>query len=238
MPLEAVQICLTKHQAKRLKAISLLLLSSMTLNACADTYVEGFSSGGVDSLIVIKNTSIFKQCEPKHPYENNDSKYFVGVSCRFEGKALDTFDITYATWFDREEQRKRFYGKIEDVYDNDREVTVARYLDIDGNIVTRDVWQERAQEKINDAISQLPDSAWQTYTVDVKSRLAKYKGKTPEGRPMGIVIPLGLGMVYPSLFPSLKDRTLNLDIRIDKQGNVEVEEHYNWENELRQNPYA
>lgn len=232
MQLVRTQTCLIKQYVKK---ISLLLLSSMTLTACADTHVKGVNIDGSESLIVVKNTSVFEKCIPDHPYEDSDSKYFLGVSCRFESKVPDTFNITYATWLDRDKDTEQFYGQ--EIWINEPGVA-NKYISVDGQNLNSDKWMALGAKNRKKAIAQLPDSAWQTYTVNLKSTLEKYKDKTPEGRPRGIVIPLGLGMVYPSLFPSLKDRTLNLDIRIDKQGHVEVEEHYNWENELRQNPYA
>lgn len=192
--------------------------------------------GGEDYFIVIKNTSIFKKCKPTYSYEDNNAEYFVGVSCVFEGKAPDKFTITYAVWFDDEEDTKRFYG--EEIWSFDSGLDDNTYITIDGNSVTRDEWIKRGKEKRKQAIAQLPDSAWQTYTVDIKSTLEKYEGKTPEGNPMGIAIPIGWGIYYPSLFPNLKDRTLSLDIRIDKEGNVELKEDYRWENELPANPYS
>lgn len=220
-----------------IKRLSLLLLSSIALTACASTQIEGISVDGEDYFIVIKNTSIFEKCKPAYSfYESKESDYFFGVRCLFENiEPPDSFEITYAVWPNGDIDFERFFGKETWRYgpgvDN-------IYIDLEGNSLTKEEWLRNGNKNLNKAIAQLPDSAWQTYTVNVKSTSEKYKDKTPEGRPMGIVIPLGWGMVYPSLFPSLKDRTLNLDIRIDKQGHVEVEEHYNWENELPNNPYA
>lgn len=234
---------LIRQHIHLIKRFSLLLLSSITLTACASTNVEGISAGGEDSLIVIKNTSIFKKCKPRHPYEDNNAEYFVGVSCVFEGKAPDKFTITYAVWFDNDEDIERFYGRMIER----KEPKVNRpkgesgnydFITIDGQNVSKTKWREIAHSKRKQAIAQLPASAWQTYTVDVKSTLEKYKGKTPEGNPMGIAIPIGWGIYYPSLFPNLKDRTLSLDIRIDKEGNVKLKEEYRWENELPNNPYS
>ena len=237
MLLEVVQTYLIKEQARKFKVISLLLLSSVTLSACANTYVEGFDLDGSDSRVVIKNTSIFKQCKPIYShYESEKSNYFFGVRCSFENRIPpDSFEIVYAVWPNDDISFERFFGEEVWRYESGESNI---YTSTDGKRVSKEEWMTLGNENLNQVVEQLPESAWQTYTVEVKSTLEKYKDKTPEGRPMGIVIPLGLGMVYPSLFPSLKDRTLNLDIRIDKQGNIEVEEKYNWENELRQNPYA
>ena len=227
-----------RQHIQLIKRFSLLLLSSITLTACASTNVEGISAGGEDSLIVIKNTSIFKKCKPRHPYEDNNAEYFVGVSCIFEGKAPDKFTITYAVWIDDEEDTKRFQGKQIQVNVEDSDVSAVNYITIDGQVVSRTEWIALGNKNRNQAIAQLPASAWQTYTVDVKSTLKKYEGKTPKGNPMGIAIPIGWGIYYPSLFPNLKVRTLSLDIRIDKEGNVKLKEEYRWENELPNNPYS
>lgn len=233
-----IAICwITKLNYRKLRLILLFLISSVFLTACASTYVRGFNVGSSDRLIVVKNTDIFKKCIPQDGVDLN-SEYFIGVRCVFESRAPDEYTITYAVWMDDEELGERFYGKIEDVYDDARGVTVARYVDINGNIVTREEWQERAAKKINKALGNLPETVWQTYTIDSKNRLQKYKGKTPDGQPMGITIPIGWGIFLPSIFPSLQNRALDLDIRIDKNGKVEVKEDYSWENVLPANPYA
>lgn len=221
-----------------IKRFSLLLLSSITLTACASTNVEGISVDGKDSLIVIKNTSIFEQCKPTHPYEDNDSSYFLGVRCLFKGKAPDKFTVTYVVWFDNDEDTKRFQGKQIQVNVEDKDVSVANYITIDGQVVSRSEWIALGNKNRNQAIAQLPDSAWQTYTVDVKNTLERYEGKTPKGEPMGIVIPLGWGTYFPSLFPSLQDRVIQFDLLIDKEGKVELEEDYRWKNVLPNNPYS
>lgn len=220
-----------------IKRLGFIFLCSVHLSACASTYTDGFSVTSSDTLIVVKNTDIFKKCIPKDG-ENVNSEYFIGVRCIFNGKAPDEFSITYAVWLNDEERRNRFYGKIEYVYDEESGVTVPRYIDINGNVVSREVWGERATKKIDKAISELPESAWKTYTVNTKSRLEKYKSITPDGQPMGITIPIGWGIFLPSVLPSLQDRTLNLDIRIDQNGKVDIKEDYGWENELPSNPYA
>ena len=231
-----------RQHIQLIKRFSLLLLSSITLTACASTNVEGISVDGEDSLIVIKNTSIFEQCLPQNGVDLNSS-YFIGVRCLFKDKAPDKFTITYAVWFDNDEDIERFYGRMIER----KEPKVNRpkgesgnydFITVDGQNVSKTKWREIAHSKRKQAIAQLPASAWQTYTVDVKSTLKKYEGKTPEGNPMGIAIPIGWGIYYPSLFPNLKDRTLSLDIRIDKEGNVKLKEEYRWENELPNNPYS
>lgn len=238
MHLVAIAICwIIKLNYRKLRLMLLFLLSSVFLTACGSTYVRGFSVTSSDTLIVVKNTDIFKKCKPQNGVDLN-SEYFIGVRCVFDSHAPDEYTITYAVWMDDEERRERFYGKIEDVYDDDRGVTVARYVDINGNIVTREEWQERASKKIDKALDSLPETAWQTYTIDSKKRLEKYKGKTPDGQPMGITIPIGWGIFLPSIFPGLQNRALYLDINIDKNGNIEVEEKFRWENELPDNPYA
>lgn len=226
-----------RQHIQLIKRFSLLLLSSITLTACASTNVEGISVDGEDSLIVIKNTSIFEQCLPQNGVDLNSS-YFIGVRCLFKDKAHDKFTITYAVWFDDEEDTKRFQGKQIQVNVEDSDVSAVNYITIDGQVVSRTEWIALGNKNRNQAIAQLPASAWQTYTVDVKSTLKKYEGKTPKGNPMGIAIPIGWGIYYPSLFPNLKDRTLSLDIRIDKEGNVKLKEEYRWENELPNNPYS
>ena len=226
-----------RQHIQLIKRFSLLLLSSITLTACASTNVEGISVDGEDSLIVIKNTSIFEQCLPQNGVDLNSS-YFIGVRCLFKDKAPDKFTITYAVWFDDEEDTKRFQGKQIQVNVEDSDVSAVNYITIDGQVVSRTEWIALGNKNRNQAIAQLPASAWQTYTVDVKSTLKKYEGKTPKGNPMGIAIPIGWGIYYPSLFPNLKDRTLSLDIRIDKEGNVKLKEEYRWENELQGNPYS
>ena len=226
-----------RKRIQLIKRFSLLLLSSITLTACASTNVEGISVDGEDSLIVIKNTSIFEQCLPQNGVDLNSS-YFIGVRCLFKDKAHDKFTITYAVWFDDEEDTKRFQGKQIQVNVEDSDVSAVNYITIDGQVVSRTEWIALGNKNRNQAIAQLPASAWQTYTVDVKSTLEKYEGKTPEGNPMGIAIPIGWGIYYPSLFPNLKDRTLSLDLRIDKEGNVKLKEEYRWENELPNNPYS
>lgn len=226
-----------RQHIQLIKRFSLLLLSSITLTACASTNVEGISVDGEDSLIVIKNTSIFEQCLPQNGVDLNSS-YFIGVRCLFKDKAHDKFTITYAVWFDDEEDTKRFQGKQIQVNVEDSDVSAVNYITIDGQVMSRTEWIALGNKNRNQAIAQLPASAWQTYTVDVKSTLKKYEGKTPKGNPMGIAIPIGWGIYYPSLFPNLKDRTLSLDIRIDKEGNVKLKEEYRWENELPNNPYS
>jgi|GEM_PF-5602793 len=226
-----------KKHINIIKGLGIIGLCSVLLSTCGSTYVDGFSVTSPDTLIVVKNTDIFKKCIPKDG-EDPKNEYFIGVRCIFKGKAPDGFNITYAVWLDDNERRNRFYGKIEYVYDEESGVTVPRYIDINGNIVSREVWEERATKKIDKAISEFPESAWKTYTIDAKNRLEKYKGKTPDGQPMGLTIPIGWGIFLPSILPSLKDKTLNLDININKNGKVEVEEDYHWKNELPSNPYA
>lgn len=240
MHLVVIAICwIIKLNYRKLRLIVLFLISSVFLTACASTYVRSFDVDfdRDEALIVVKNTDIFKKCIPQDGVDLN-SKYFIGVRCVFESRAPDEYTITYAVWMDDEELGERFYGKIEDVYDDASGVTVARYVDINGNVVTREEWQERAAKKINKALGNLPESAWQTYTIDSKNRLQQYKGKTPDGQPMGITIPIGWGIFLPSIFPSLQNRALDLYINIDKKGNIEVEEQFRWEDELPDNPYA
>lgn len=220
-----------------IKRLSLLLLSSIALTACASTQIEGISVDGEDYFIVIKNTSIFEKCKPAYSfYESKESDYFFGVRCLFENTAPpDSFEIVYAIWPNDDIGFERFFGKeiwkYEPGVDN-------IYIDLEGNSLTKEEWLRNGNKNLNKAIAQLPDSAWKTYTVDVKSTLEKYKDKTPEGRPMGIVIPFGWGTYFPSLFPSLQDRIIQFDLLIDKEGNVELEEDYRWKNELPSNPYA
>lgn len=214
------------------------------LVACSFTRFKGFDVSGFDTLVIVKNTEIFKSCIPQDGVDTT-KEYFIGVRCHFDGQAPDKIEFVYTFWMSSEEDSKQFFGSllkdsnlpqvVKDQYRNSEETM---YVTTDGRIVDRDEWLDIGEAKSEVAIKQLPESTWQTYTIDIESRLEKYKGKTPDGKPMGIVIPIGWGIYKPSLFPSLKDRTLNLNIIIDKNGNVEVEEDYRWEHELPDNPYA
>ena len=230
---------LIRQHIHLIKRFSLLLLSSITLTACGLTSVEGFHVGfdRDDSLIVIKNTDIFEQCKPAYShYESKESDYFFGVRCSFENTAPpDSFEIVYAVWPNDDIDFERFFGEEVWRYEPGESNI---YTSADGKRVSKEEWMTLGNENLNKAIAQLPGSAWQTYTVDVKSTLKKYKDKTPEGNPMGIAIPIGWGIYYPSLFPSLQDRIIQFDLLIDKEGNVKLKEDYRWENELQGNPYS
>ncbi|WP_019674139.1 hypothetical protein [Psychrobacter lutiphocae] len=228
---------LIKERFEVLKRLGFICLCSVFLTACASTYVEGFDVDfdRDEALIVVKNTDIFKKCIPTNSVDVN-SEYFIGVHCIFEGRAPDEYTITYAVWMNDDEDTKHFYGK--EIWSFDSGLDENTYITIDGRSVSRDEWMEHGELNRIEAISNLPDSAWQTYTIDSKNRLEKYKGKTPDGQPSGITIPIGWGIFMPSFFPWLQDRVLYLDINIDKNGKVEVEENYHWKNELPDNPYA
>ena len=193
--------------------------------------------GGEDYYTVIKNTPIFKKCKPAYShYESKESDYFFGVRCSFENTAPpDSFEIVYAVWPNDDIDFERFFGEEVWRYEPGESNI---YTSADGKRVSKEEWMKLGNENLNQAIAQLPGSAWQTYTVDVKSTLKKYEGKTPEGNPMGIAIPIGWGIYYPSLFPSLQDRIIQFDLLIDKEGNVKLKEEYRWENELQGNPYS
>lgn len=193
--------------------------------------------GGEDYYTVIKNTPIFKKCKPAYShYESKESDYFFGVRCSFENtEPPDSFEIVYAVWPNDDIDFERFFGEEVWRYEPGESNI---YTSADGKRVSKEEWMKLGNENLNQAIAQLPGSAWQTYTVDVKSTLKKYEGKTPEGNPMGIAIPIGWGIYYPSLFPSLQDRIIQFDLLIDKEGNVKLKEEYRWENELQGNPYS
>ena len=193
--------------------------------------------GGEDYYTVIKNTPIFKKCKPAYShYESKESDYFFGVRCSFENtEPPDSFEIVYAVWPNDDIDFERFFGEEVWRYEPGESNI---YTSADGKRVSKEEWMKLGNENLNKAIAQLPGSAWQTYTVDVKSTLKKYEGKTPEGNPMGIAIPIGWGIYYPSLFPSLQDRIIQFDLLIDKEGNVKLKEEYRWENELQGNPYS
>lgn len=193
--------------------------------------------GGEDYYTVIKNTPIFKKCKPAYShYESKESDYFFGVRCSFENTAPpDSFEIVYAVWPNDDIDFERFFGEEVWRYEPGESNI---YTSADGKRVSKEEWMKLGNENLNKAIAQLPASAWQTYTVDVKSTLKKYEGKTPEGNPMGIAIPIGWGIYYPSLFPSLQDRIIQFNLLIDKEGNVKLKEEYRWENELQGNPYS
>lgn len=193
--------------------------------------------GGEDYYTVIKNTPIFKKCKPAYShYESKESDYFFGVRCSFENtEPPDSFEIVYAVWPNDDIDFERFFGEEVWRYEPGESNI---YTSADGKRVSKEEWMKLGNENLNKAIAQLPASAWNTYTVDVKSTLKKYEGKTPEGNPMGIAIPIGWGIYYPSLFPSLQDRIIQFDLLIDKEGNVKLKEEYRWENELQGNPYS
>ena len=193
--------------------------------------------GGEDYYTVIKNTPIFKKCKPAYShYESKESDYFFGVRCSFENtEPPDSFEIVYAVWPNDDIDFERFFGEEVWRYEPGESNI---YTSADGKRVSKEEWMKLGNENLNQAIAQLPASAWQTYTVDVKSTLKKYEGKTPEGNPMGIAIPIGWGIYYPSLFPSLQDRIIQFNLLIDKEGNVKLKEEYRWENELQGNPYS
>lgn len=193
--------------------------------------------GGEDYYTVIKNTPIFKKCKPAYShYESKESDYFFGVRCSFENtEPPDSFEIVYAVWPNDDIDFERFFGEEVWRYEPGESNI---YTSADGKRVSKEEWMKLGNENLNQAIAQLPGSAWQTYTVDVKSTLKKYEGKTPEGNPMGIAIPIGWGIYYPSLFPSLQDRIIQFNLLIDKEGNVKLKEEYRWENELQGNPYS
>lgn len=228
---------LIRQHIHLIKRFSFLLLSSITLTACGSTQIEGVSVGGEDYYTVIKNTPIFKKCKPAYShYESKESDYFFGVRCSFENTAPpDSFEIVYAVWPNDDIDFERFFGEEVWRYEPGESNI---YTSADGKRVSKEEWMKLGNENLNKAIAQLPASAWQTYTVDVKSTLKKYEGKTPEGNPMGIAIPIGWGIYYPSLFPSLQDRIIQFNLLIDKEGNVKLKEEYRWENELQGNPYS
>lgn len=84
------------------------------------------------------------------------------------------------------------------------------------------------------ALDALPESSWHTFTIKPKQILEKYRWKSPEGRPVGIIIPVGnSAIIYPSLYPYSKDKILTIRMSLDENDNLKIDEDFKWENEYK-----
>ncbi len=202
--------------------------STSKYNIAVGLYIKSETN----KVYVKKANSLFQNCIPYKYRGRGDTKnYFDGMSCDFEKNIPNNIEFQYLVGLSDDETQKKYYGKEI----TNKTTYKTEYFDLNGNKVSLEQWYERGEQKENQAIMSLPQSAWKTYKIDVKSILKKYRGVRPKGTPIIAAVPIGIGAPIGSPFKSLiNQRYLAIGVDISKNG-VNVEEHLSWANRTMEN---
>lgn len=199
-----------------------------TVNAETELWLE-FSSAQ-NKMYFVKNSDNLNLCT--YMSERNTRNYSSWVSrCSFEGKVPKEITIKFTPWLPYDEDTLTYYGKSK-FYPEEKPFTI--YYNPSGEQVSEERWFDDGDARREKALEALPESSWQTFTIKPKQILEKYKWKSPKGRPVGIVIPIGnSAFVYPSLYPYSKDKVLTIEMSLDENGNLKIDENFKWVDEYR-----
>lgn len=222
----------------KLLAISSIFLSS--LMAVTSVQAKTKVSIGFHATPDRVNPFYFKS-EPTSCLYAEGWKYYnaggAGGNCRFENISdlPEIITVKYTKWLPYQEMEKKYYGvktyikgSLDDIYYNP-----------EGKEVTKEQFDIEGRERFTKALDALPQSAWQTYTFYPKQIAEKYKHKNPEGKPMGLAIPIGIGGIgFPSVIPSAKPKVLDITITMFTDGTISQSEKFYWENGYTPNLYT
>ena len=180
-----------------------------------------------DKMYFIKNSDNLNLCtytsKKKYAYS------YWGSRCYFKGKIPEKIVIEYTPWLSYDEDTLTYYGKDEFHTEGTGYFT---YYNPSGEQVSKERWFDDGAARRRKALDALSESSWHTFTIKPKQILEEYKWKSPEGRPVGIVIPIGnSAFIYPSLYPYSKDKVLTIEMSLDKNDNLKVNESFKWEDE-------
>ncbi len=197
-----------------------------TVNAETELWLE-FSSAQ-DKMYFVKNNENLNLCT--YMSNNNERPYSSWASrCYFKGKIPKEITIEYTPWLPYDEDKLTYYGKSK-FYPEEKPFTI--YYNPNGEQVSEERWVDEGITRRQEALDALPESSWHTFTIKPKQILEKYRWKSPEGRPVGITIPVGSsGIIYPSLYPYSKDKVLTINMSLDENNNLEINEIFKWEDE-------
>lgn len=202
------------------------IASIQKLNAETDLWLE-FSSAQ-NKMYFVKNNDNLNLCT--YMSNKNERTYSSWVSrCYFKGKIPKEITIEYTPWLSNDEDTLTYYGKDEFHTEGTGYFT---YYNPSGEQVSKERWFDDGAARREKALDALPESSWQTFTIKPKQILEKYKWKVPEGRPVGIVIPIGnSAFVYPSIYPYNKDKVLTIEMSLDENYKLKIDEDFKWEDE-------
>lgn len=201
-----------------------------TVNAETELWLE-FSSAQ-NKMYFVKNSENLNLCT--YMSENNEHTYSSWVSrCYFKGKVPKDITIKYTPWLSNDEDTLLYYGKSK-FYPEEKPFTI--YYNPNGEQVSKERWSDEGRARRTKALDALPESSWHTFTIKPKRILEKYRWKSPVGRPVGIIIPVGnSAIIYPSLYPYSKDKVLTIRMSLDENDNLKIDEDFKWEDEYKKN---
>lgn len=197
-----------------------------TVNAETELWLE-FSSAQ-DKMYFVKNNDNLNLCT--YMSNKNERPYSSWVSrCYFKGKIPKEITIEYTPWLPYDEDTLKYLGKDEFHTEGTGYFT---YYNPNGEQVSEERWVDEGIARRTEDLDALPESSWRTFTIKPKQILEKYKWKSPEGRPVGIIIPIGnSAFIYPSMYPYSKDKVLTIEISLDENDNLNIDESFKWEDE-------
>lgn len=196
----------------------------------AETELRLEFSSAQNKMYFIKSNDNVDLCT--YMSKNNERPYSSWVSrCSFKGKIPKEITIEYTPWLSYDEDISTYYGKDEFHTEGTGYFV---YYNPNGEKVSKERWSDVGRVRRTKALDALPESSWHTFTIKPKQILEKYRCKSPEGRPVGIIIPVGNSAItYPSLYPYSKDKILTIRMSLDENDNLKIDEDFKWENEYK-----
>ena len=192
-------------------------------------YIIKFEQQSNSNTYLIKKDKLFSQCILS--LDDGQDYTIWGDKCKFVQMPRENFSVSYTNWMSLEEELARFYGRAEVI---SSDLSKGIYYDTQGNKVTYEDWYEKGSLKRKEAIAKIGTQHWHTYKFNVQELTSKYKNKTPEGKALGTTIGIGIaGLQFPSLTPSLEDKSFIITLTILDDGTLKQDVKYEWKDEYK-----